>query len=104
MKLLIITSVQEYEKYLPELFKKAEIKQFSSTNIKGYNSTDTDTLTGNWFSSADDDYELNSSLYFTFTSAELIEKMMEQVTEFNLKINGQNPIHAIVLGVEKFVN
>lgn len=104
MKLLIITSVQEYEKHIPALFKKAGIKAFSSSNIKGHNTTDADTLTGNWFSSADDDYESNSSLYFTFTSAELIDKMLEEVAEFNVKIEGQNPMHAIVLGIEKFIN
>ena len=103
MKLLIITSVQEYEENIPKLFKKAGITAFSSTNIKGYKTSETENLIDNWFSS-DEDYKSSSSIFFTFTSAELIDEMLEQIKEFNIKIEGQNPMHAIVLGIEKFIN
>ncbi|MDP2088993.1 MAG: hypothetical protein Q8J84_06280 [Flavobacteriaceae bacterium] len=101
MQLLIITSIREYEKHIPVLFKKAGITAFSSTNIKGYNTLETENPMDNWFSSMDENLE--SSIFFTFTTAELIDAMLEQIKTFNIKIEGQNPMHAIVLGIEKFV-
>jgi hypothetical protein len=102
MKLLIITSIQDYEKHIPILFKKAEICAFSSTNIKGHKTIEHQNLQNNWFSSGDDDLE--SSLYFTFTEENKINIALELIKEFNLKVEGQNPMHAIVLSIEKFIS
>lgn len=102
MKLLIITSVQEFEKHIPLLFKKAAISAFSSTNIKGYKTGDPPILQDNWFSSKTDDLE--SSVFFTFTDEDKINSALELIKEFNRQTAGQNPMHAIVLGIEQFVN
>lgn len=102
MKLLIITSVQEYEKHIPILFKKAEICAFSSTPIKGHKTNEYQDLQQNWFSYNSAGSE--SSLYFTFTSEEKVNYALELIEEFNKQIDGQNPMHAIVLGIEKFIN
>ncbi len=101
MKLLFITTIREYEKHIPALFKKAGITAFSSTDIKGYNTLETENPMDNWFSSMDEN--LQSSIFFTFTSPELIDIMLEHIKEFNIKIEGQNPMHGVVMGIEKFV-
>ncbi len=102
MKLLIITSVQEYEKHIPILFKKAEICAFSSLPIQGHKTNEYQNLQNNWFSYSSQGDE--SSLYFTFTSEDKINYALDLIEEFNKKVEGQNPMHAIILGVEKFVS
>jgi hypothetical protein len=102
MKFLIITSVREYENHIPLLFNKAGIHAFSSTNINGFKTSEVENMTSNWFSS--DKHQVESNLFFTFTSADLIDNLLELIKEFNISVDGQNPIHAIVLGIEKFVN
>jgi hypothetical protein len=102
MQLLIITTVREYENHIPLLFQKAGIHAFSSTNINGFKSSEAENLMANWFSSARNQVE--SNIFFTFTSPDLIDQLLELIKEFNITVDGQNPIHAIVLDIDKFVN
>ena len=37
MKLVIVTAVEQFENDVLKLFKKADIKNFSSSDIDGYN-------------------------------------------------------------------
>lgn len=101
MKLLFITTIREYEKHIPALFKKAGITAYSSTDIRGYNTLETENPMDNWFSSMDEN--LQSSIFFTFTSPKLIDVMLEHIEEFNKQVEGQNPMHGVVMGIEKYV-
>lgn len=102
MKLLVITSVKEYEKHIPILFKKAEICAFSSAPIKGYKTNEYQNLQQNWFSYNSEGSE--SSMYFTFSSEEKVTYALELIEDFNKNVEGQNPMHAIILSVEKFIS
>ncbi|MEN8187439.1 MAG: hypothetical protein ABFR05_09945 [Bacteroidota bacterium] len=101
MKLLIITAVKDYEKETLKLFKKARINAWSNLDINGFKTADTENLIGNWFSSAAGN--VNSVMFFTFTDAQKIDALLEEVKSFNDDGDGYNPIRAIVLDIEKSV-
>lgn len=101
MKLLIITSVKQYEKETVRLLKKANITAFSNADINGFKTSDKENLISNWFSSATDN--VKSILFFTFTENEKIDVLLHEINIFNAALESDNPLRAIVLDVEKFV-
>jgi len=101
MKLLVITTVKEYEKETVRLFKKSGITAFSNADINGFKTSDTENLISNWFSSATDN--VRSILFFTFTDKEKIDILLKEIQSFNATIKSDNPLRAIVLPVENFI-
>lgn len=101
MKLLVITSVKEYEKETVRLFKKSGITAFSNADINGFKTADTENLISNWFSSTTDN--VRSVLFFTFTEKKKIDILLKEIQTFNASIKSENPLRAIVLPVENFV-
>ncbi|EPR74105.1 hypothetical protein ADIWIN_0914 [Winogradskyella psychrotolerans RS-3] len=49
MKLVIVTAVEQYQKAVLKLFKKANIKNFSSSDIDGHKNGSSLLMTSNWF-------------------------------------------------------
>lgn len=101
MKLLLITSILEFEKEVCNLFKKSEIIVYSTSDIQGHKFFSGNNIQDNWFSAQKD--TINSKLYFSFTSEEKSNEMLKGVEEFNNETK-TNPIKAIVLDIEKFIN
>lgn len=102
MKLLLITSILEFEKEVCKLFKKAEIIVYSTTNIQGHKFFKKNDIQDNWFSANRD--SVDSKLYFSFTSEEKTDEILKSVEDFNAKTTSSNPLKAIVLDIEKFIN
>lgn len=102
MKLLLITSVLEFEKDICKLFKKAEINVYSTSDIQGHKFFSSKNIQDNWFSAQRDSHD--SKLYFSFTSEDKIDIIFKSIEEFNSKKTNSNPIKAIVLDIEKFIN
>ncbi len=101
MKLLIVTAVQAFEKEALSLFKTAKINAFSSGDIYGFKTDDHENLIDNWFSSSTD--KVRSVLFFTFEQQDKIEVLLNELKEFNKRIESDNPLKAVVLPVERFV-
>ena len=101
MKLVIVTAVTEYNKKVLELFKTAGIDTFSSSDIDGYKNQSALLATSSWFPSMKGGND--SHMYFSFTSAELIEKLIIEIKKMNSALETDNPIRAIVLPIEQFV-
>ena len=101
MQLLILTTVRSYEKQAVQLFHKAGIQAFSTTNIKGYKSQDHENLIDNWFSSTSD--QVNSVLFFTFAEQHKIDQLMSYLKKLNGDLKSNNPLKAIVLNIEKHI-
>jgi len=101
MKFLIVTLVKEYEKDVLRLFKKTEIKSFSNVDINGFKANSLENLIDNWFSNASD--KVRSTMFFTFTQKEKIEKLLTEIALFNKQKKTNNPLRAIVLDVAKFI-
>jgi hypothetical protein len=101
MKLVIVTAVEEFQKDILKLFKKANIHNFSSSEIDGYKNGSSVLLASNWFSGEKVGNE--SSMFFSFTEEENIELLFNLIKEFNNNLETNNPIKAIVVPIEKFI-
>ena len=101
MKLVIVTAVEEFQKDVLKLFKEANIKNFSSSDIDGYKNGASVLMASNWFSSGEGGNE--SSMFFSFTEDENIDVLFNLIKEFNTNLETNNPIKAVVVPIEKFI-
>ncbi len=101
MKLLILTVVEEYEKEIIRLLKKADIESFSESRIDGYKNPTSLVRTASWFPSEKSGVE--SSLFFSFTEDENIDALFELIKVFNQNLETNNPIKAVVVPIEKSI-
>ena len=101
MKLVIVTAVEQYQKEVLKLFKKADIENFSSSEIDGHKNSSSLLMASNWFPAEKGGNE--SSMFFSFTDEERIDTLFEAIIEFNENLETNNPIKAIVVPIEKFV-
>ena len=101
MKLVIVTGVEEFQKDIFKLFKKANIESFSSSDIDGYKTIPSVLRTSSWFPSEKGGNE--SSMFFSFTDTKHIDSLFELIETFNKNLETNNPIKAIVLPIEKFI-
>lgn len=101
MKLLMVTSVKEYDKDICKLFKTSKIEVYSTYDIEGHKIQKPKNIQDNWFSSHRD--TLDSKMFFTFTSEELINNMLSEIKSFNKKNTSSNPVKAIVMNIENYI-
>jgi len=101
MKLVIVTAVEQYQKDVLKLFKKADIKNFSSSEIDGHKNGSSLLMASNWFSAEKGGNE--SSMFFSFTEDENIDVLFKLIKEFNASLETNNPLKAIVVPIEKFI-
>ncbi|QRM90614.1 hypothetical protein FG167_15680 [Lacinutrix sp. WUR7] len=101
MKLVIVTAVEEFEKEVLKLFKKANIENFSSSDIEGYKNGSSLLMASNWFSAEKGGNE--SSLFFSFTEDENIDALFLLIKEFNSNLETKTPLKAVVVPIEKFI-
>lgn len=101
MKLLIVTVVEQYEEAILELFKKANIENFSGSEIDGYKQQASFLMTSNWFPGVKGGVE--SSLFFSFTEDEKIDSLFNLIKVFNENLVTNNPIKAIVVPIERSI-
>lgn len=99
MKLLIVTTVAEYQKEVLQLFKKSGIDAFSASEIDGYKNSNSLIAMQSWFPAEHSGNE--SLMLFSFTDMEKIEKFFILATEFNENIETNNKIRAVVVPIEK---
>ena len=98
MKLFIVTSLKECQEDVTQLFKKANIRAFSSTSVTGSKDNNGNDIADDWFASGDALFD--SMVQFSFTSAENAQHAMELVKEYNSRKESNYPIRAFVLAVE----
>lgn len=101
MKLVIVTAVEEFQKEVLKIFKKANIENFSSSDIDGYKNAPSLLKASNWFSAEKNGNE--SIMFFSFTNKEKIDGLFTIIEEFNTNLETNNPIRAVVLPVERFI-
>jgi hypothetical protein len=101
MKLVIVTSVDEYHNEVLNLFKKANIESFSETDIDGYKSSNGFIFSQNWFGNKKSGNE--SNMFFSFTELDKIDTLLELIKKFNKILETNNPIKAVVLPIEKYI-
>jgi folylpolyglutamate synthase/dihydropteroate synthase len=101
MKLVIVTAVEEFHQEIIKLFKKANIENFSESDIDGHKNTASVLVASSWFSGQKSSNE--SILFFSFTEDKNIEDLFSLVQEFNQNLETNNPIKAVVVPIEKFI-
>ncbi|WP_341220386.1 hypothetical protein [Polaribacter atrinae] len=101
MKLVLVTAVEEFQKEVLKIFKKANIKNFSSSDIDGYKNSPELLMASSWFSGEKSGNE--SRMFFSFTEKEKIDDLFKLMEEFNKELKTNNPLKAIVLPIEKFI-
>jgi len=101
MKLLIVTVVDQFEKDVLQLFKKSNIESFSGSDIEGYKNASSFMMNTSWFPSQKSGAD--SSMFFSFTEDEKIDVFFSLVIQFNEKLETNNPIHAVVVPIERSV-
>lgn len=101
MKLVIVTAVEAYQKDVLQLFKKANIENFSTSEIDGYKNGNSVLMASNWFSSGNGGNE--SSLFFSFTEDQNIDTLFTLIMEFNKNLEANNPLKAVVVPIERSI-
>ncbi|MCI2228601.1 hypothetical protein MC378_05435 [Polaribacter sp. MSW13] len=101
MKLVLVTAVEEFQKEVLKIFKKANIENFSSSDIDGYKNVPSLLMASSWFSGEKNGNE--STLFFSFTEKEKIDGLFVLIDEFNQHLKTNNPLKAIVLPIERFI-
>ena len=101
MKLVLVTAVEEFQNDVLKIFKKANIENFSSSDIDGYKNTPSLLMASNWFSAEKLGNE--SIMFFSFTNKEKIDDLFILLEKFNSNLETNNPLKAIVVPVERFI-
>lgn len=101
MKLVIVTTVEEFQKDVLKFFKQANIESFSSSDIDGHKNGSSIMMTSSWFAGAKSGNE--SRMFFSFTEDVKIDALFSLIKEFNLNLETFNPIRAIVVPIEKWI-
>jgi len=101
MKLLIVTVVEEFQKEILQLFKKANIESYSGSDIEGYKNASSFMMNSSWFPS--EKGGADSSMYFSFTEDEKIDLFFTLAIQFNKNMVTNNPIHAVVVPIERSI-
>lgn len=101
MKLVMVTSVEAFQKDVLKLFNSANIESFSSSEIDGYKNSGNSLTVSNWFSSVKGSNE--SSMFFSFTEDHKINKLFDLIEEFNSHLETNNPLKAVVIPIEKYI-
>ena len=99
MKLLVITSLKEYQKKVAQIMDIAGITVFSITETIGFKDHDMPNLLDNWFSSGNENFD--SVFLFSFTEDVKADQALSLVKKYNAENQTGFPIHAFVLQVDK---
>lgn len=101
MKLLIVTVVDQFQKEILQLFKKANIESYSGSDIEGYKNASSFMMNSSWFPS--ERGGADSSMFFSFTEEEQIDAFFTLAIQFNENMETNNPIHAVVVPIERSI-
>jgi len=99
MKLLLVTSVEEFHNDIIQIFKDAKIENFSESEIGGHKQNSSVLVSTNWF--AAEKSGTQSNLFFSFTEEHKIDVLFRLLKEYNANLETNNPIKAVVLPIEK---
>lgn len=98
MKLLIITSISEFEKDIKQMLVKANVKNFSYKEVMGYHNTSDEALGDNWFATEMNENE--SILFYAFVPSENVALVFNSINEFNAIQETTSKIHVATVNIE----
>lgn len=101
MKLVIVTSVEEFQKDVLKLFKSANIHNLSSSDIDGYKNGSSVLMTSSWFPG--EKFGNESRLFFSFTEDDKIDELFNLIEKFNSTMETNNRVRAVVVPIERSI-
>ena len=101
MKMILVTTVEEYKSEVFKLFRKAGIENFSGSDIDGFKNVPSLLYSSSWFPS--ERGGAASNLFFSFTEEEKVTALFKYLEEFNSAGNITNPIRAVEIPIERTV-
>ncbi len=101
MKMIIVTTVEEYKSEVFKLFKKAGVESFSESDIDGYKSSAPLMYTSSWFPS--EKGGAASNMFFSFTEEERVTVLFKLINQFNENSKTTNPIRAVEIPIERTI-
>jgi len=99
MKLLIVTSLKEYQQTVAAIFEEAQIKVFSVTKTIGHKDDQNVNLLDNWFASGEDQFD--SIVLFSFTEDINAVTALGLIKKYNENTASEFPLRAFILPVEQ---
>jgi hypothetical protein len=99
MKLLVVTSLKEYQKKVAHILDQAGIAVFSVSETIGFKDHHTTNLLDNWFSSGNEQFD--SIFLFSFTEEEKSEHAVDLIKKYNAENETGFPIRAFIVPVDK---
>ncbi len=100
MKLVLITSIAEFEKDVKKMLKEAKVKSYSYRDVKGFRDASEESLESNWFGSEMN--ETDSVVFYAFILQQNLDMLFDEVAAFNKKQETISKVHLAVFGVEKY--
>jgi hypothetical protein len=99
MKLLVITSLKEYQNNAAQILDEADIAVFSVTETMGVKDHQDPNLLDNWFSTGDEQFD--SVFLFSFTDLEKAERVLDLVKKYNTENETGFPMRAFIIPVDR---
>ena len=99
MKLLLVTSLKEYQKAIADIMDRADIGVFSLSETVGFKGHFKKISLDSWFSSGGE--QADSIFLFSFTDESNAEHALQLVNAYNHENKTDFPIRAFIVPVEK---
>jgi len=100
MKLLLITSIEEFEKDVKRILKHSGVVSFSLHRVQGFKNNSNGNLQ-NWFGI--DDIPINSLLFTVFVQPQCVDEIAGRINAFNKVRDSKSTIHLASLQIEKTI-
>jgi hypothetical protein len=99
MKLVLITSVNQFKKQIQKILKNCNIQNYSFQDVVGHKDISSVADRGNWF--VGDRFESHSITFFAIVPSGVIDSLFEEVERFNSNLESLSRIHLSILNIEK---
>lgn len=100
MKLLVVTTLAEYDAKVAEMLTQAGIEIFSKTETTGFKASHQKNILDNWYGGDENQYD--SIFFFSFTEQDKAERMLEAINLRNAEKNKLFPIRGFIMSVESY--
>jgi hypothetical protein len=100
MKLVLITSIAEFEQDVKKMLKEAKVKSYSYRDVKGFRDASEENVESNWFGSEMN--ETDSIVFYAFILQQNLDTLFQEVNQFNKEQKTISKVHLAVFSVEKY--
>ena len=100
MKLLVVTTLAEYDAKVTEMLTQAGINVFSKTETTGFKAAQQKNILDNWYGGDENQYD--SIFFFSFAEQDKADNMLKAINKRNAEKDKLFPIRGFIMPVESF--